>query len=73
MGTEARRRETEWIGAAEAAARLGIKPASLYAYVSRGTLARRRNPDGRGSLFDAAEIARLAAKGRPRRAPDSST
>jgi hypothetical protein len=26
---------TEWIGAAEAAERLGIKPASLYAYVSR--------------------------------------
>ena len=27
---------TEWIGAAEAAQRLGIKPASLYSYVSRG-------------------------------------
>ena len=69
MGTDSRRRETEWIGAAEAATRLGIKPASLYAYVSRGTLARRRDPDGRGSLFDAEEIARLAVKGRPRRAP----
>jgi citrate synthase len=69
MGTDSRQRETEWIGAAEAASRLGIKPASLYAYVSRGTLARRRDPDGRGSLFDAAEIARLAVKGRPRRVP----
>jgi citrate synthase len=60
---------TDWIGAAEAAERLGIKPASLYAYVSRGILARQRDPEGRGSLFDAAEIERLARKGRPRRAP----
>jgi citrate synthase len=62
-------RMTEWIGAAEAAERLGIKPASLYAYVSRGVLARRQEPGGRGSLYDAREIARLARKGRPRRAP----
>jgi citrate synthase len=60
---------TEWIGAAEAAERLGIKPASLYAYVSRGTLNRKREPGGRGSLFDADEVARLALKGRPRRSP----
>jgi citrate synthase len=60
---------TEWIGAAEAAERLGIKPASLYAYVSRGVLARRQEPGGRGSLYDAREIARLARRGRPRRAP----
>ncbi len=32
-------------------------------------LARRREPGGRGSLYDAREIARLARKGRPRRAP----
>src|ERR1700722_12152306 len=60
---------TEWIGAAGAAEGLGIKPASLYAYVSRGILARRPEPGGRGSLYDAREIARLARKGRPRRAP----
>src|ERR1700722_2240622 len=59
----------EWIGAAEAAERLGIKPASLYAYVSRGALGRLRDPAGRGSLFDADEVARLGRKGRPRRAP----
>ena len=58
---------TEWIGAAEAANRLGIKPASLYAYVSRGVLTRRRGADGRASLFDADEVAGLARKGRPRR------
>jgi citrate synthase len=60
---------TDWIGAAEAAQRLGIKPASLYSYVSRGVLTPRRGSDGRASLFDAAEIAGLARRGRPRRAP----
>ena len=58
-------RVTEWIGAAEAAERLGIKQASLYAYVSRGVLGRRREAGSRDSLFDAEEIARLARKGRP--------
>ena len=58
----------EWIGAAEAAQRLGIKQASLYSYVSRGVLTPRRGNDGRASLFDAAEIAGLARHGRPRRA-----
>src|SRR5712691_1292618 len=50
----------EWINAAEAAQRLGVKPATLYAYVSRGMLARRRGDDGRSSLFEADEVARLA-------------
>ena len=58
---------TEWIGAAEAADRLGIKPASLYAYVSRGVLTRRRDADGRASMFDADEIAQLAGRARLRR------
>jgi citrate synthase len=62
----------EWIGAAEAAGRLGIKPASLYAYVSRGVLSRRRDADGRASMFDADEIAELARKGKPRRTTGSS-
>ena len=53
--------------AAEAARRLGVKPATLYAYVSRGVLSRGKAADGRGSLFDAAEIERLARRGRPRR------
>ncbi len=59
---------TEWIGAAEAAERLGIKQASLYAYVSRGVLTRRREADGRASMFDVEEIEQLARRGRPRRA-----
>ena len=40
---------TDWIGAAEAAQRLGIKQATLYAYVSRGVLGRRREADGRAA------------------------
>ena len=63
---------TDWIDADAAAQRLGIKRATLYAYVSRGVLVRRRSPDGRGSLFDAAEIERLARRGRPRRAPGTT-
>jgi citrate synthase len=59
-----------WIDAAAAADRLGVKPATLYAYVSRGVLRRRRDPDSRRSLFDAAEIEELARRGRPRRAPE---
>ena len=51
----------------EAARRLGVKPATLYAYVSRGVLDRRRGPDGRTSRFDAADIDALARRGRPRR------
>ncbi|GAA5077685.1 citrate synthase [Thermocatellispora tengchongensis] len=58
---------TEWIDAAEAARRLGVKPATLYAYVSRGVLRRRHAPDRRASLFDAAEVEVLARRGRPRR------
>src|SRR5215475_14186766 len=58
---------TDWIGAAEAAERLGIKQASLYAYVSRGVLSRRREADTRTSMFDADEVDELARKGRPRR------
>jgi citrate synthase len=53
--------------AAEAARRLGVKPATLYAYVSRGVLSRNKAADGRGSQFDADEIERLARRGRPRR------
>lgn len=57
----------------EAAARLGVKPETLYAYVSRGLL----NPErtSRGSLFDAHEVAQLARSGRkpPRGARSAGT
>lgn len=52
------------LSTAEAARRLGVKPATLYAYVSRGMLSSRRAPGGRTSTFDPGEIARLAARAR---------
>jgi citrate synthase len=61
----------EEIDAAEAARRLGVKPATLYAYVSRGVLRRRPGSDGRRSMFDAGEVAVLARRGRPRRAAET--
>jgi citrate synthase len=57
----------DFLSAAEAARRLGVKPATLYAYVSRGVLSRGKAADGRASLFNAAEVERLARRGRPRR------
>ena len=59
----------ERIDAAEAAARLGVKPATLYSYVSRGLLTSTRDPAGRRSLFDAAEVAELHRRAHPLRAP----
>ncbi|MFH8348326.1 citrate/2-methylcitrate synthase [Streptomyces sp. NPDC018045] len=47
----------------EAAERLGVKPETIYAYVSRGQLTSRRAPAGRGSTFDAAEVDALARRG----------
>ncbi len=44
---------------AEAAARLGVKRETLYAYVSRGVLTRTLSLDGRTSLFDPDEIDRM--------------
>ena len=40
---------SEFLTAAEAAQRLGVKPATLYAYVSRGVLRRDHAADGRGA------------------------
>jgi citrate synthase len=58
---------TEFLTASQAAERLGVKPATVYAYVSRGVLRRDRAADGRSSLFDSHEVERLARRGRPRR------
>lgn len=58
--------------AVEAADRLGVKTATLYAYVSRGVLTRRRTPTG-ASLFDPDEVERLARRGRPRRTSATAT
>jgi citrate synthase len=45
--------------AGETAARLGVKPETLYAYVSRGLLTRQRSRDG--SSFDPIEVEQFAA------------
>lgn len=50
--------------AAEVAARLGVKRQTVYAYVSRGLLARRVGPDGRTSLFDPRDVDRLRSAGK---------
>lgn len=51
----------------QATRRLGVKPETLYAYVSRGVLRSQRAADGRSSTFDADEVEALARRGRPRR------
>lgn len=56
-----------WLTTPEAAARLGVKPQTLYTYVARGVIDRHRGDDGRTSRFDAADIESLARRGRPRR------
>ncbi|MFD7720223.1 citrate/2-methylcitrate synthase [Streptomyces sp. NPDC059814] len=54
----------------ETAERLGVKPETVYAYVSRGQLTSNRAPGGRGSTFDAAEVDALARRtGRREPAP----
>lgn len=52
------------LNARQAAARLGVKLETVYAYVSRGVLERVPSEDGRGSLFDARSVERLAGKRR---------
>ncbi|MGC0206670.1 citrate synthase family protein [Streptomyces levis] len=48
----------------EAAELLGVKPETVYAYVSRGQLSSRRGGGGRGSTFDAREVEALARRNR---------
>jgi citrate synthase len=52
-------RDQRFLSAREAARLLGVKPATLYAYVSRGLLRRTVATDGRTSLFDPTEIEQL--------------
>src|SRR5262245_48159477 len=53
--------------AQEAAERLGVKPETLYAYVTRGLVRRERGADGR-SLFALTDVDRLGRRGRRDRA-----
>jgi citrate synthase len=49
---------------AEVAHRLGVKPETVYAYVSRGLLERHEQSDRRRSLFSADAVDRLAGRAR---------
>lgn len=55
----------QWITTTEAAQRLGVKRATLYAYVSRGLLSSVRRPGQQQSLFDRSQIDELATASRP--------
>ncbi|MCF1596294.1 citrate synthase [Streptomyces muensis] len=57
----------------EAAELLGVKPETVYAYVSRGHLSSRRVPGGRGSTFDAEEVRTLARRNRRESAGSSGS
>ncbi|MEU5536263.1 citrate synthase [Streptomyces sp. NPDC020362] len=48
----------------ETAELLGVKPETVYAYVSRGLLSSRREPGGRASTFEAREVEALARRNR---------
>jgi citrate synthase len=55
---------TQLLTTQEVARRLGVKPATVYAYVSRGRLKRDPASGHRRSLFAAAAVERLAAQAR---------
>ncbi|MEW2162258.1 citrate synthase [Streptomyces sp. NPDC007084] len=58
------RHESRRLSTKETAELLGVKPETVYAYVSRGQLGSRREPGGRGSTFDAREVEALARRNR---------
>jgi citrate synthase len=55
----------------EAARRLGVKVATLYAYVSRGLLVSHPSPSGRRSLFALDDVERLARRSRQGKSVES--
>ena len=63
---------TDWIDAAEARRRLGVRPQTLYAYVSRGRIRAEPDPrDPRRGCYAAADVDLLATrKSRGRKASD---
>jgi citrate synthase len=55
----------DWLSAGEAMDALGVRPQTLYAYVSRGRIeARSQDADPRKSLYRAADVAELAKRKR---------
>ena len=57
----------------QVAARLGVKPATVYAYVSRGLLPSVRSARGKGSLFAKADIDAFVASRQPATTPTIRT
>ncbi|MFJ6838031.1 citrate synthase [Streptomyces sp. NPDC091209] len=57
-------REGRRLSTKETAELLGVKPETVYAYVSRGQLSSRREAGGRGSTFDTKEVEALARRNR---------
>ncbi|MEU4620950.1 citrate synthase [Actinoplanes sp. NPDC023801] len=57
----------------EVAILLGVKPATVYAYVSRGLLTSRRNADGKNSLFTKADVDNFLASRRRTTTPGIQT
>jgi len=57
----------------EVAARLGVKPTTVYAYVSRGLLASVRNARSKGSLFAKADVDEFVARRQPATTPSIRT
>jgi len=56
--------EHDWFTAGEALARLGVKPQTLYAYVSRGLVRSERVTGSRTSRYRRADVERLATRTR---------
>jgi citrate synthase len=56
--------DDRWMTSEAAAARLGVKPETLYAYVSRGAVRSERVPGTRRSRFLRADVERLAGRRR---------
>ncbi len=61
--------ERHFLTAAEAAAALGVRRATLYAYVSRGLLRSEDDPSGRGRRYAVAQVEALKQRAAGRRDP----
>ena len=62
-----------WIGSAEAAGRLGVSRATLYAYVSRGYVRSQAGPGStRERMYSRDDVERLRQRTEERRAPDKA-
>lgn len=61
--------DERYLSTADVARQLGVKPETVYAYVSRGQLASTRRPGHRGSVFRQEDVDRLAERGRDARRP----